>query len=92
MFNLAEDPGETRDVSASAAARTAALKAKLAAWRKAVGAQENTPNPDFDAQLHRQLYVDTDVSQLKPAATAAEMTKRLAAWRKGMDSVLPGRR
>ena len=57
-----------------------------------VGAQENTPNPDFDPGFHKRLYVDVDVSRLQPAATAAEMTKQLAAWRKGMDSVLPGKR
>ncbi len=88
LFNLARDPGETTDLAAQEAGRAAALKAKLAAWRKAVGAQENTPNPNFDPALYRRLYVDTDVSRLKPAATAAEMTKQLAGWRKEMDAVV----
>jgi arylsulfatase A-like enzyme len=92
LFDLAKDPGETLDVSVRQPARTAALKGKLAAWRAAVGAQENVPNPDFTPELHRQLYVDTDVSRLLPAATAAEMTKALATWRKGMDSVAAARR
>ena len=88
LFNLARDPGETTDLSAREPGRAAALKAKLAAWRKAVGAQENTPNPNFDPALHRRLYMDTDVSRLKTAATAAEMTKLLAGWRKEMDAVV----
>jgi hypothetical protein len=91
LFNLARDPGEMRDLSADQPDRTAALKAKLAAWRKSVGAQECTANGDFDPALHRQLYLDTDVSRLKPAATAAEMTRQLAAWRKGLDAVVRGR-
>jgi arylsulfatase A-like enzyme len=92
LFNLAQDPGETTDLAAREPERTADLKGKLAAWRKSVGAQENTLNPNFDPALHKRLYVDTDVSQLKPAPTAAAITKELAAWRKGMDSVLPRRR
>ena len=92
LFNLAQDIGETTNRAAREPERAAAMKAKLAAWRKSVAAQENTPNPDFDPALHRMLYVDTDVSRLRPAANAAEMTKQLAAWRQGMNSVLPQRR
>jgi arylsulfatase A len=88
LFNLARDPGETRDLSAEQPQRAAALKAKLAVWRKSVGAQECTANPDFDPKLYRQIYIDTDVSRLKPAATAAEMTRKLAAWRKAIDAVV----
>jgi arylsulfatase A-like enzyme len=87
LFNLAQDPGELRDLSPGDPARAAALQARLAAWRSAVGAQLNTSNPRFDSTLHRTLYVDTDVSRLKPGANAAEMTKRLATWRRGMDAV-----
>lgn len=86
LFHLVRDPSETKDLSGVERERTAVLKEKLAEWRKAVGAQENRPNPDFDPALHRKLYVDTDVSRLKPAATAAEMTKELAGWRQAMNS------
>ena len=44
-------------------------------------AQVNRPNPDFDEALYRKLYVEVDVSRLRPAHTAAEMTKGLAPWR-----------
>ena len=63
----------------------------LAAWRKDVKAQENTPNPRFDAKLFDELYVKTDVSRLRPAKTAAEMTPKLAAWRKRMEEVTRAR-
>src|SRR5262245_44835623 len=87
LYDLERDPGETRDLADRESRRVKTMKARLAEWRKAVGAQENTVNPDFDPALHRKLYVDTDVSRLKPAATAAEMTKPLAGWRQGMDEV-----
>jgi arylsulfatase A len=89
LFNLARDVGETRDLAAEEPKRVAALKDQLAAWRKAIGAQENTPNPNFNAALHQRLYVDIDVSALKAGTTAAEMRPKLEAWREGMNAVLP---
>jgi arylsulfatase A-like enzyme len=89
LFNLAQDPGETRDLSKREPKRTTDLKARLTAWRKQVGAQENTSNPKFDPALHKRLYEDLDASMLKPAATAAAMRPALEAWRKVMNAVLP---
>jgi arylsulfatase A-like enzyme len=88
LFDLAKAVGERHDLSAKEAKLAAALKAKLATWRRAVGAQENAANPDFDAALHKKLYVDVDVSALRPAATAAEMVPQLRAWRQEMDTVV----
>jgi arylsulfatase A-like enzyme len=88
LFNLARDVGESEDLAAREPGRAEALRRKLAAWRRSVGAQENAPNPDFDAALHRALYGDTDVSRLRPATRAAEMTPRLAAWRRAMDAAV----
>jgi arylsulfatase A-like enzyme len=89
LFNLARDPGEARDLASAEPKRAADLKAWLAAWRKEVGAQENAPNPKFDAALHKRLYEDVDAAQLKPAATAAAMRPDWEAWRKAMNAVLP---
>lgn len=91
LYNLRQDSGEANDLAAREPGRAAALKQKLAAWRRSVGAQMNTPNPDFDPARHKRLYIDTDVSRLTPSRTAAEMTRSLAAWRQAMDSVLPKR-
>jgi arylsulfatase A len=84
LFDLGRDPGETNDLAGKEPKKAQELREKLAAWRKAIGAQEMTPNPNFDAALHKKLYVDVDVSVLKPAATAAEMRPKLEAWREGM--------
>src|SRR5262249_52353839 len=56
LFNLSRDPGENNDLAAREPQRAAAMRAKLAAWRKAVGAQANTPNPDYDPVLAKKLY------------------------------------
>jgi arylsulfatase A-like enzyme len=92
LYHLGKDPGETTDLTAEHPERVRAMKAKLAAWRKSVAAQENRPNPDCDEALYRKLYVETDVSKLRPAKTAAEMTKRLAGWRKAMDEAVAKRK
>jgi arylsulfatase A-like enzyme len=89
LFDLARDAGEARDLAGAEPKRAADLKARLAAWRKEVGAQENAPNPNFDAALHRRLYEDQDASKLKPAATAAATRPEWEAWRKAMNAALP---
>ena len=87
LYNLTDDVGEEKDLAAREPKRVESLRAKLAAWRRSVGAQENRPNPDFDEALYRKLYVEVNVSRLKPAKTATEMTGKLAGWRKLMDAV-----
>jgi arylsulfatase A-like enzyme len=47
LFNLAKDRSESTNLAAKEPAKVDELAAKLAAWRSAVGAQENSPNPDY---------------------------------------------
>ena len=63
LFNLKNDPGETRDLAAQEPALTKKLHDRLRAWLKDVGAQMNEPNPMFDAALHKALYEDVDPSK-----------------------------
>lgn len=88
LYDLARDPGEEHDLAREQPERAAALQAKLTGWRKAVGAQENRPNPDFDPARHKELYEDVDVSRLTAAPTAAAMRPALKVWREGMNRVL----
>ncbi len=48
LFDLASDPGETRDLSAAQPAHRDALLHRLREWRRAVGAQEMPLNADYD--------------------------------------------
>jgi arylsulfatase A-like enzyme len=47
LFDLREDPGEAHDLAARMPDRAGRLRARLAAWRAAVGAQVPGPNPDY---------------------------------------------
>ena len=88
LYNLARDPGETKDQAPYEPDVLQDLRRKLAAWRNEVGAESNTPNPRFDPALHKRLYVDVDVSTLRPAATAAAMRPALEPWRRLMSEVV----
>ncbi len=48
LYNLADDLGEQRNLSAIQPARVAELKRALDAWRVEVGAEMMRPNPDHD--------------------------------------------
>lgn len=91
LYNLAEDISEAKNIATDDPARAEGLKEKLHAWRESVAAQDNAPNPNFDAAGHRALYIETDVSLLKPAPTAAETAKPLLSWREGMDAAAKGK-
>jgi arylsulfatase A len=90
LFDLVNDPGETKDLSAAESKRATELRGRLAAWLKQTEAQRNEPNPKFDAALHRPLYVELDPSRYDP--TKAEQLDRMKAWRKAMNAALPTRR
>jgi arylsulfatase A-like enzyme len=88
LFNLRDDVRETKNLAEQEPERAKKLQAKLAAWRKEVGAQENTRNPNFDAAAHRVIYHDTDVSKLQPQKTAVETAAPLKSWRAAMDAAV----
>jgi len=89
LFNIAKDISEKNNLAATEPERVKQLRAKLAAWRDATGVQANTPNPKFDAALHRALYEDMDVSRYNASTADAAEFARVLAWRKQMDAVVP---
>jgi arylsulfatase A-like enzyme len=88
LFQIEEDPGETRSRNDDEPEIARELLAALQQWRRLVGAAENRPNPAFSPELHRVIYLDTDVSRLRPAGTAAEMLPSLSAWRAAIDAAV----
>ena len=84
--------GETKNLAAAEPARADELRGKLQAWRASVGARMPTPNPEFDAALHRRLYVDQDPSQLVAESTAAATEPQWKAWREAMNAAVKGRK
>jgi hypothetical protein len=47
LFNLQDDPGETKNLAAALPTRTQALQAKLNTWRQETDAQPPTANPGW---------------------------------------------
>jgi arylsulfatase A-like enzyme len=90
LYDLARDIGETRNLAKDEPARAAAMQQQLTTWRRSVGAQENAPNPAFDAALHRPLYVDFDPSKIAAASTFSETETKSAAWRAAMNAATKG--
>ena len=88
LFNLRDDVSETKNLAVEEPERAKSLQARLAAWRKEMGAQENTKNPSFDAAAHRVIYHDYDVSKLQPQKTAVETAAPLKEWRAAMDAAV----
>lgn len=48
LFNLAKDPGESRDLAGEFPERVRSLRAELDAWQKEVGAKFSRPNDKYD--------------------------------------------
>ena len=85
LYNLAKDPSETTDLAAAEPARVAALRGKLEAWRRSVGAEPTKANPNFNRAAWEACFVKTDVTKLQALPTSEAMRPLLADWRKAMN-------
>jgi arylsulfatase A-like enzyme len=88
LFHLGRDPGETRDLGRREPRRARRLQAELARWRRALGAQTNSVNPQFDLAAHRSLYLDFVPSKFDPLHASAAEWQRIAQWRVDMDAAV----
>ncbi len=89
LYDLAKDVGETTDLAAIQPARIADMRGKLEKWRRDVGAQGNSANPNFNGKLWKTLYRDIDTSRLPEADTAEILAGKLEGWRTLMNQVTP---
>jgi arylsulfatase A-like enzyme len=90
LYNLADDISESKNLSTTEPDRAGELRDKLQAWRQSVGARMPTPNPEFNAALHRRLYFDHDPSRLRAESTAAATAPRWKDWRAAMNAATRG--
>jgi len=88
LYDLKSDIREARNVAALNPERSVKMRAALAAWRNQMSAQTNRPNPDFDPEKFRSLYVDVDASQFDPAQATPAQWEQMWTWRKGMNAVV----
>lgn len=58
LYNLKEDMGEAKDLSSQMPQKVAELRKKLHEWRKTVGAQEMTANPNYDQKKADNRFAD----------------------------------
>jgi arylsulfatase A len=91
LFNLAQDIEESKNLAAAEPEKADKLHRKLQDWRSSVGARMPEPNPDFDAELHRPLYVHQDPSRLVAGSTAAATEPMWKSWREKMNAAVSGR-
>ncbi len=91
LFNLRADPSEQTDMAASDPARVAAMRGKLEAWRRSVGASMPRGNPDYQPRLWRACYESFDASRVAVRPTAGEMAPLMTGWREAMDGANPKR-
>ncbi len=54
LYHLRDDIGETQELAAKHSEKAAELRRRLHAWRKTVGAQMPTPNPQYDPDRKQQ--------------------------------------
>jgi arylsulfatase A len=92
LFDLSLDPGEEHDIAALQVDRVHDMDSRLAAWRNDIGAQTNTPNPEFDEAAAKEVYIDIDTSSIKPRKTASETAPLYEVWRRRMNSALKPRK
>ena len=86
LYDLSKDPSEKTDLAAAEPTRVAALRGKLEAWRRSVGAEPTKANPDFDRAAWEACFVTTDATKLQALPTSEAMRPVLADWRKAMDA------
>ncbi|MDZ4199183.1 MAG: sulfatase [Kiritimatiellia bacterium] len=88
LYEISADAGQRHDLSRQNPERTAAMRARLAAWRTANHAQNNTPNPACCEEKFRVLYQEPDPSRFDPVrATDAEWSD-IRKWRVRMDAAV----
>lgn len=71
LYHLTADVGEQINLAAREPDRTRAMHARLAAWRKEVGAIMPTPNPDFDPNIPPKQSAKP-AAKTKPKASRAK--------------------
>ena len=91
LFDLDKDIGETINVASQHPQVAERLRAALADWRRAIGAQQNAPNPDFDPLAHRALYIDIDPSRFNASIAGQEQIDRMQQWRKAVNAATAAR-
>jgi arylsulfatase A-like enzyme len=85
LYDLSTDVGELQDLAHQHPERVTSMRAALDGWRTENNVQYNMPNPDWDVEAFKQLYVETDPSKFDPLLADEPDWNRICQWREGMD-------
>lgn len=88
LYQLSNDIGEQTNLARLHPNRVRTMRSALAGWRAAVGAQSNTPNPNFDPLRYREIYTDIDISRFDPARADAAVWTAVQTWRSRMNAAV----
>jgi arylsulfatase A len=88
LYDLAADIGENTNLAAQQPDRVRTMRAALARWRTAINAQSNTPNPNFNPERYREIYLDIDISRFAPARANDTQWSAVQQWRKHMNAAV----
>jgi arylsulfatase A len=92
LFDLENDVSETTDVASANPGIAQDLKRSLDTWKQSMGAQPCPPNPEWNADLHRAIYLDRDSSQVRgQKERAIDIGEAWASWREAMNQAVAGR-
>lgn len=92
LFDLNTDVAESMNVASQNTDIAQELKRSLDTWKQSVGAQPCQPNPDWNADLHRAIYIDRDSSRLRGQSDkAVDIGEAWAPWREAMNQAIAGR-
>ncbi len=84
LYNLESDIAESNDLAKVQPEAADALRIGLEKWLDSVGAQRCQPNPEFDANLHAEIYKAYDSSLLKGDRGAVQLGEEWKPWREKM--------
>lgn len=92
LFDLDIDVSESMNVASQNKDIAQELKRSLDAWKRSVAAQECQPNPAWDEDLHRTIYIDRDSTRLRgQTEKAIDIGEAWAPWREAMNRAIAGR-
>ncbi len=90
LYNLETDISEQHNLAKSETVIANRLNKLLSNWRNNNNVQTNSLNPNFNPELHRKLYIDSDPSLFNPLTT--KDFQQILEWRKLMDEVVKMKR
>jgi arylsulfatase A-like enzyme len=88
LFDLEHDPGEKHNLATGQFSRVAKMHQALLDWRKRMAANENEPNPNFNPEKFRQLYIDVDPGNFDPLHATQNQWEQMWSWRKQMNAAV----